>query len=398
MRNSYEKGRGKTIAINLYRAEVLFKDKPAGILEQTVTGGTRFTYNEEWTDDLACCFPTTQREHNWANGLHPFFQHLGPEGWLREKQARGAHIKDEQNDFALLLAYGEDCIGAVGIRPFEETDAPKIEEGAPTPGRTLSGVQKKLLVVKEGDRFVPAGKDGPAPYIAKFNSETRGSLVRNELRSLQWAANILGKDEVTQFRTAHVGEEVALIVTRFDRTEKGEKFRLEDFAQVLVKPRGVNYDGKYGSSYEEVARVIREHSARPIIDLDKLFRRLIVFAALANCDAHLKNFSLLEARDGLRLSPVYDVLNTAIYDDLDRNFGLSILGKTRNVEELNGALFRKFGAEIGLQERAVELALRDLKKQIDKNPISVPSGEPPDGFVSRFAEVVRNQCLHLFEE
>ncbi|MBW4656814.1 MAG: HipA domain-containing protein [Kaiparowitsia implicata GSE-PSE-MK54-09C] len=363
-----------------------------------MTGGTRFTYNEEWTGDVACCFPATQREHDWANGLHPFFQHLGPEGWLREKQVRGAHIKDEQNDFALLLAFGEDCIGAVGVRPLEETDVPKIEEGAPTPGRTLSGVQKKLLVVKEGDRFVPAGKDGPAPFIAKFNSETRGSLVRNELRSLQWAANILGKDEVTQFRTAHVGDEVALIVTRFDRTEKGDKFRLEDFAQVLVKPRGVNYDGKYRSSYEEVAQVIREHSARPIIDLDKLFRRLIVFAALANCDAHLKNFSLLEARDGLRLSPVYDVLNTAIYDDLDRNFGLSILGKTRNVEELNGALFRKFGAEIGLQERAVELAFRDLKKRIDKNPINVPSGEPPDGFVSRFAEVVRNQCLRLFEE
>lgn len=382
----------------MYRAEVLFKGRPAGILEQTVSGGTRFTYNGEWTGEVACCFPATQREYNWANGLHPFFQHLGPEGWLREKQARGAHIKDEQNDFALLLAYGQDCIGAVGLRPIKETDVPKIEEDAPTPGRTLSGVQKKLLVAKEGDRFVHAGRDGPAPFIAKFNSETRPSLVRNELRSLQWAANILGKHEVTQFRTGHVGDEVALIVTRFDRTEKGDKLRLEDFAQVLVKPRGVNYDGKYGSSYEEVAGVIREHSARPIVDLDKLFRRLIVFAALANCDAHLKNFSLLEAPDGLRLSPVYDVLNTAIYDDLDRNFGLSILGKTRSVEELNGALFRKFGAQIGLQARAVELALGDLKRQIDKNPISVPSGEPPDGFVSRFAEVVRNQCLRLFEE
>lgn len=323
---------------------------------------------------------------------------MGPEGWLREKQARGAHIRDEQNDFALLLAYGEDCIGAVGLRPLDDIDVPQVREDAPTPGRTLSGVQKKLLVAKNGDEFVPAGKDGPAPFIAKFNSEARGSLVRNEYRSLQWAANILGKNEVTQFRTAHVGEEVALIVTRFDRTEAGAKLRLEDFAQVLVKPRGINYDGKYGSSYEEVARVIREHSARPIIDLDKLFRRLIVFAALANCDAHLKNFSLLESREGLRLSPVYDVLNTAIYDDLDRNFGLSILGKTRNIEELTGAVFRQFGAEIGLPKRAVELAFSDLKKQIVKYPISVPSGEPPDGFVSRFAEVVRNQCLRLFEE
>lgn len=363
-----------------------------------MTGGTRFTYHDGWEIEVACCFPVTQREHNWANALHPFFQHLGPEGWLREKQARGAHIKDEQNDFALLLSYGEDCIGAVGIRPLDQADIPTIERGAPTPGRTLSGVQKKLLVVQEDGQFLPAGKDGAAPYIAKFNSEGEATLVRNEFRSLQWAASILGKQDVTEFKTAHVGEEVALIVTRFDRTKRGEKLRLEDFAQILVKPRGINYDGKYQSSYEEVAQVIKDHSARPIIDLDKLFRRLIVFAALANCDAHLKNFSLLESRDGLRLSPIYDVLNTALYDGLDRNFGLSILGKTRNLDDLTGALFRKFGVEIGLPARAVDLAFTDLKRQIEKNPINVPSGEPPNGFVSRFAEVVRNQCLRLFEE
>lgn len=382
----------------MYRADVLFKNESAGTLEQTVTGGTRFTYHDGWQRDVACCFPATQREHNWPNALHPFFQHLGPEGWLREKQARGAHIKDEQNDFALLLSYGEDCIGAVGVRPIDTTDIPKIEEGAPTPGRTLSGVQKKLLVVQKGDQFLPAGQNGPAPFIAKFNSDGEKTLVRNELRSLQWTAAILGKKEVTEFQLGHVGDEVALIVTRFDRTKTGEKLRLEDFAQILVKPRGLNYDGKYQSSYEEVAQVIKDHSARPIIDLDKLFRRLIVFAALANCDAHLKNFSLLESREGLRLSPVYDVLNTALYENLDRNFGLSILGKVRNLDDLTGSLFRKFGLEIGLPARAIDLAFTDLKRQINKNPINAPQGEPPNGFVSRFAEGVRNQCLRLFEE
>ncbi|WP_317186824.1 HipA domain-containing protein [Devosia sp. BK] len=259
-------------------------------------------------------------------------------------------------------------------------------------------MQKKLLVVKSGDDFFPAGRDGPAPFIAKFNSESETTLVRNEFRSLTWAASILGAQEVTSFRLGQVENEIALVVERFDRTPEGSKLRLEDFAQILAKPRGAKYDGKYASSYEEVAEVIKRHSSRPIIDLDKLFRRLIVFAALANCDAHLKNFSLLEDKDGLRLSPVYDVLNTALYENLDRNFGLSLLGKVRNIEELNGALFRQFGVAIGLQERAVELALRDLKKQIDKNPIKVPDGEPPDGFISRFAEVVRNQCLRLFEE
>ena len=57
--------------------------------------------------------------HEWAQGVHPFFQHLGPEGWLREKQTRFGHIFQD-DDFGLLLRYGADCIGAVGVRPSWE--------------------------------------------------------------------------------------------------------------------------------------------------------------------------------------------------------------------------------------------------------------------------------------
>ncbi|MFK3968702.1 HipA N-terminal domain-containing protein [Ensifer adhaerens] len=46
-------------------------------------------------DNIACCFPFTQHEHEWKVGLHPFFQHLGPEGWLREEQARSAQVVEE---------------------------------------------------------------------------------------------------------------------------------------------------------------------------------------------------------------------------------------------------------------------------------------------------------------
>ncbi|MGL9621604.1 HipA N-terminal domain-containing protein [Bradyrhizobium sp. U531] len=53
---------------------------------ETATGGSRFTYKADWNTDIACCFPVSRREHEWKQGLHPIFQHLGPEGWLRDKQ------------------------------------------------------------------------------------------------------------------------------------------------------------------------------------------------------------------------------------------------------------------------------------------------------------------------
>ena len=171
--------------MNLRTAEILFKDELAGTLLETVSGGTRFIYGAKWQTPIACCLPIHQREYEWAQGVHPFFQQLGPEGWLREEQARVGNIA-EQDDFGLLLRYGADCIGAVGVR---RPKSDKGQDAAPaavtaSPGRTISGVQRKLLVTKQGEhQFSPAGPEGLAPYIAKFNSksERTQALVRNEI-------------------------------------------------------------------------------------------------------------------------------------------------------------------------------------------------------------------------
>jgi serine/threonine-protein kinase HipA len=383
-------------------AEVLFKDAVAGTLTETANGGARFAYAPDWKQQVACCFPIERREHEWAQGLHPFFQHLGPEGWLRQRQARVAHIAEE-DDFGLLLRYGADCIGAVGIKstvPLANIEP--IAEAPANPGRTISGVQRKLLVIKKGDTFQPAAPTGLAPYIAKFNREDIPTLVRNEFLSLKWTAAVLGKEEVTAFNTGQVGEvnEFALIVTRFDRTKDGQKLRLEDFAQILSKPRGQDYAGKYDAGHEDVARVIKEHSARPEIDLDKFFRRLIVFALVGNCDGHLKNFSLLETPSGLRLAPLYDVVNTAFYPEYDQNLALLIDGRTVQLEAVTRPLLENFARSIGLPNRAIENAFKDLQGRVRRaaSHLTPSPAEPADGFVHRYSEVVGGACFRILGE
>lgn len=384
------------------KAEILYKNQVAGTLEETAGGGTRFVYGAEWQEAIACCFSVTRREHEWAVGLHPFFEHLGTEGWLREQQARVAHIAQE-DDLGLLLRYGADCIGAVGVRPPPGSEQPAaFTEATANPGRTVSGVQRKLLVTKAKgkDHFAPAAVTGPAPYIAKFNSETITTLVRNEALSLRWAASILGAGEVNEFTLGQVNNETALVVTRFDRADDGEKLRLEDFAQILCKPRGRDYGGKYDASYEDVAQVIRDHSVRPAIDLQKLLRRLIVFSLVGNCDAHLKNFSLLETPDGLRLSPVYDVLNTAIYPDYSQTLALSINGRKWPVDSVVRKTLEDFGLEIGVPAAAVKQSFEEIgrKTRTAAPIITPPAAEPPEGFINRFHEVVNNACLRILQE
>jgi HipA-like protein len=134
-------------------------------------------YDSAWVETIASALPAEQRDHYHRGGLIPFFEHLGPEGWLRGRQAR-AGATAAQDDFGLLLNYGADCIGAVGILKPDGTHlvAPHepnvLEEAAALPGRTLSGVQKKLLAFRGDKGFEPCVKAAdPATHIAKFNRE-----------------------------------------------------------------------------------------------------------------------------------------------------------------------------------------------------------------------------------
>jgi len=346
-----------------------------------------------------------RREHGWTLGLHPFFQHLGTEGWLRERQARVAHISEE-DDLGLLLRHGGDCIGAVSLLPENGSASLAVQNAETTtnPGRTISGVQRKLLVVRDesANAFRPAGPTGAAPYIAKFNSQDLPTLVRNENLSLRWAVAVLGADEVTEFKLDRVAEldETALIVARFDRTTDGQKLRAEDFAQILCKPRGQNFAGKYDASYEDVAGVIRAHTARPDIDLARLFRRLLVFALISNGDAHLKNFTLLEKPEGLRLSPAYDIVNVGVYEGYDQNLALAIGDDIVALEAISRPLLAAFGERIGLSKAIIAFTFTDVKTKVKQaaRVLAIPAGEGPEGFTSRFAEVVRNGCLRILEE
>jgi serine/threonine-protein kinase HipA len=265
-------------------------------------------------------------------------------------------------------------------------------------------VQRKLLVLRDeaAKVFRPAGPTGPAPYIAKFNSPTLPTLVRNEHLSLRWTAALLGEGEVEEFTLGRVAEidELALIVTRFDRTADGGKPRAEDFAQILVKPRGQDFTGKYDAGYEDVAAIVRAHSARPEIDLARLFRRLVVFVLIANGDAHLKNFTLLERAEGLRLSPVYDVVNVGLYPELGQRLALTLDGSIVQLDAVTRSSLAAFGERIGLPKPAILGIFRDLKakaRQAQKR-LPAPDDEGRDAFGARFTEIVRNGCVRLLED
>lgn len=388
------------------RARVLFRDEAAGILEETPAGGTVFSYLDKWAETIACALPAGQRRFPWDAGLHPVFQNLGPEGWLRQRQARSGRIEQE-DDLGLLLRYGRDCIGAISVVPDDPLHPPETPPGG-TPAdatirshRTVSGVQMKLLAWKDGDVFRPATDDSPATHIAKYAPESQPALVRNEFLSLGLARDVLGASEVTK---AELGEVegipgLALLIERFDRTPDGRKLRMEDFAQILLRPRGNDFRGKYDGSYEEVTEAIGRHSARPQIDRARFFSALVFNLVIGNADAHLKNWSLLERPEGLRLSPQYDLVNTLHYGPVYESSTALALGDAHmTIDAVDRDVLLSFADRIGLPRRVASERLNALLRGFQQSRwIEPPRGEPPEGFVSRYREIVENACARLQE-
>lgn len=360
-------------------AQIRFKNRIAGHLQETPAGGTVFEYGPDFGETIACALPRDEDRHAWDAGLHPVFEHLGPEGWLRNRQARTAEIEIE-DDLGLLLEYGADCIGALSVHDTEPSkptpDLARLDQltrAAVQSKRTLSGVQPKILVTRRNNRYHPAAQDEAAPYIAKFPSDDVPDLVTNEDISLKATRLLLGANRVTKAKRGLVEgfRTPALIVERFDRTDRfdrsdgNEKLRLEDFAQILCKPKRRDYSGKYDASFEEVAEAIRAHSALPEIDISHFFQQLLVFAILGNCDCHIKNFSLLETGRGLRLSPIYDVVNSHIYgkQGYSTRFGLRLLGERYQFEALNRDVFDRFGRLVGLNQSAIDRAFNGIARK-----------------------------------
>jgi serine/threonine-protein kinase HipA len=117
-----------------------------------------------------------------------------------------------------------------------------------------------------------------------------------------------------------------------------------------------------------MADVLRRNPRCSLLDVDRLFRRILVSILLGNNDAHLKNFGLLYFGDELRLAPFYDVLAAALYPEYGRTGMALQLGPGTNPTSLAGigqphltALANTFG----MRNAALREATQDLGRRIE---------------------------------
>ncbi|HSW69505.1 MAG TPA: HipA domain-containing protein [Gammaproteobacteria bacterium] len=351
------------MAITLW-GKVYYSDIYAGELQQEPGGRCIFTYDASYLNSpsplpISFSFPLRKESFVSERGLHPFFDNLAAEGWLEDVQAKALQTADR---FALLLGFGYDLAGAVSIidpLPRPRIQLNHIDEIAALSGRTsLSGVQRKLMVVKEGNQYRPANSNELSTHIAKLSSGTLTDIIEVEYLTTQAVKKLLPDDAVVEMEiaTVHGLPESALIIKRFDRivfhtkvknlnveeinSSKITRIHFEEFNQLLGHYSG---DDKYKGSYEDLGNFINTTAGCMPAEVDRLYRRILANLLVGNTDAHFKNFAMFHTRDGLRLTPSYDLVAANRYQQY-KEIALNI-GGAKNLEI--GALKPKHIIELG---------------------------------------------------
>ena len=192
---------------------------------------------------------------------------------------------------------------------------------------SISGVQEKYSVLLEKNNLRLTEEKEQGTYILKpkpHGLQKTAMAPANEHVTMQIA------NQVYKINTAENGVvffsngEPAYITKRFDIGDTGIKLANEDFASLAEKTEeNAGHNFKYEYSYEGIAELIREHVGAWRIEMEKFYNLVIFNFLFSNGDAHLKNFSLIETKNGdYVLSPAYDLMNTGIHVEEDGFFAL----------------------------------------------------------------------------
>lgn len=231
---------------------------------------------------------------------------------------------------------------------------------------SLTGVQPKLslhLNEYEGSkRLTIVGLWGS--YICK--PQTSDYVMMPETEDLTMhLAEVARIDVVPHTLMRMADDTLCYLARRIDRTSGGEKIAMEDMCQLTERPT----EHKYKSSYERIGKAILKYSSLPKMDVINFFELVLFSWLTGNNDMHLKNFSLYEAADQIRLAPAYDLLNAAIINPKDtEELALTLNGKKKKLQKDD---FFTSAAGLGIENVVVERLINKYVKLLPKFEVVV---------------------------
>ena len=270
------------------------------------------------------------RLESWTSrDLHPIFQMNLPEGALLEAIRRAIAKLAGDDDLTILRVTGGNQVGRNRFSLPEDL-SPGITETRESLDDLLSYPDTVELFHELVSKYaLRSGVSGVQPKVMLAATE-RGTATVGGYIVKSWGADYphLAANEyfcmsavqraglpVPEFHLSDNGG--LFVMKRFDLEADGTSLGFEDMCAL----QALNSAQKYSSSYERVARSIKDFVSGENIQMagEQFFASLVLSCMMRNGDAHLKNFGVLYDRPGaaVRLAPVYDVVTTVAYMSRD---------------------------------------------------------------------------------
>ena len=205
------------------------------------------------------------------------------------------------------------------ILPYTRDNIDKLALEILESSTSVTGVQAKLsLDINRGEKNEPdkltiVGLWGN--YILKPQSPVFTSMP--ELEDLTMKMAETAKIETATHCLIRMADgELAYITRRMDRNSDGLKRSMLDMCQLSNRLT----EHKYRGAYTQLADIIKNYSATPMLDIQRFWEIVIFSWITGNSDMHCKNFSLLDKEGiGYTLSPAYDLLAVALTGIADKD-------------------------------------------------------------------------------
>lgn len=404
--------------------DVWMQGELVGRLDQDA-GRLVFTYDPGWLGKpnalpLSASLPLRPEPFN-DRAARPFFAGLLPEQEKRDQVARAFGVS-ARNDFALLDAIGGECAGAVtlthvGEKPIDQATSvdyrllddhelaavlDKLPERPLLAGEegirlSLAGAQDKLPVLVVEDRVALPLHGAPSSHILKPAIRRIEDSVYNEGFCLA-LARAAGLDAVASEIRSVEGRPY-LLVTRYDRVAGADgrprRIHQEDFCQALGIAPEYKYQNEGGPSLVDCFALVRKATRPAALYLPRLLDYLILNTLIGNHDAHAKNYSLVYGEDGTKLTPLYDVLCTAVYPELTPKMAMKIGGyyEFKDVLPLH---WERFAKDAGLSAPQVRRRLLELAERLPADAKALRDDFRKRGLekpiIERIVDIIEHCC------
>ncbi len=174
------------------------------------------------------------------------------------------------------------------------------------PGSSLGGARPKATVIDTKGEL----------WIAKFPSKHDENDSGAWEKVVHDLAEMCGLEKPESKLEKFSKNGSTFLVKRFDR--EGER-RIHFASAMTLLGRRDGDSAEDGISYLDIASFIRSYGASPKEDLVELWKRIVFNMAVNNTDDHLRNHGFVLAKNGWKLSPLFDVNPVPYGNELSLN-------------------------------------------------------------------------------